>query len=80
MLASNIENRVLRMRTDPLVRTALRWTQQGKGKRGRQKETVRRSMGKKLKGRGRTFQQAEIIFREKMKWRLRVNASVVNGR
>ena len=71
---------VLRMRADKLAKTALRWTPQGKRKRGRPKETWRRSMEKELKEEGLTFQQAEVIARDRMKWRSLVEASCANGR
>ena len=71
---------VLRMRADTLAKTALRWTPQGKRKQRRPKETWRRSMEKELKEEGLTFQQAEVIARDRMKWRSLVEASCASGR
>ena len=71
---------MLRMRADTLAKTALRWTPQGKRKQGRPKETGRRSMEKELNEEGLRFQQAEVITRDRMKWRSLVDASCANRR
>ena len=58
---------VLRMSTQSIPRTALRWTPQGRRKRGRPKETWRRTIDKGLKARGLTINTAPNIAADRAK-------------
>jgi len=60
---------VLRMNTDSIPRVALRWTPQGKRRRGRPKETWRRTVQKDLKHHGLTLETAPQVAVDRSRWR-----------
>ena len=60
---------VLRMSTQSIPRTALRWTPLGRRNRGRPKETWRRTIDKDLKARGLTINTAPNIAADRSKWK-----------
>ena len=60
---------VCRMPSNSLPRTALRWTPQGKRKRGRPKETWRRTVERELKDRGLTLVTAPRAAADRARWR-----------
>ena len=71
---------VCRMQSDSLPRTALRWTPQGKRKRGRPKETWRRTVERELKCRGLSLATAPRTAADRVRWRALVVASSTTRR
>ena len=65
---------VLRMPADALPRVALSWTPQGRRRRGRPKETWRRSMDKELTEKGLTWETARRKASDRVAWRTLVEA------
>ena len=66
---------VCRMPSDSIPRTALRWTADGKRKRGRPRETWRRSVEKELKAEGMSWESVTKLAQDRGGWRTRVEAS-----
>ena len=60
---------ILRRPPNSLIKTALRWTPQGRRKRGRPKETWRRTTEKDLKARGLTINTAHPVAADRAKWK-----------
>ena len=60
---------VLRMGSDEIPATALKWTPQGKRKKGRPKETWRRTAEKQLKKRGLSWGTAKKVASDRQKWK-----------
>ena len=71
---------VYRMPANSIPRTALMWTPQGQRKRGRPKETWRRTITKELKTQGLTLQTAARTAADRVKWRSLVDASSTRRR
>ena len=65
---------VLRLPNNSLARVALRWTPQGKRKRGRPKITWRRSVEAELRDGGLTWETASKQAKDRQKWRSLVEA------
>ena len=65
---------VLRQKTDSLSRVALRWTPDGRRKRGRPKETWRRTIDREMKERGWTWGRLERVSADRHQWRTLVEA------
>ena len=65
---------VLRLPNNSLARVALRWTPQGKRKRGRPKITWRRSVEAELRDTGLTWETASKQAKDRLKWRSLVEA------
>ena len=63
-----------RMTPEALPRTALSWTPQGKRRRGRPKETWRRTVQKELKEKNLTTDAARKKAQDSEQWRLLVDA------
>ena len=59
------------MRKEPgnITRQALEWNPQGKRKRGRPKQTWRRSLQSELKASGLTWEETKRNARDRRKWR-----------
>jgi hypothetical protein len=70
---------VLRMDPDSIPRTALRWTPQGKRKRGRPKTTWRRTVESELKELGITWGEAQKRAKDRNDWRSIVVALCSTG-
>jgi hypothetical protein len=60
---------VCRMHPDSIPRVAMRWTPQGKRKRGRPKETWRRSVEKEMKDLGWSWGQIQHWSQDRQHWR-----------
>ncbi len=60
---------VFRMPEDSITKTALRWTPQGKRKRGRPKTTWRRTIQAELQELGLTWGEAERKAKDRQGWR-----------
>jgi len=71
---------VLRMNTDSIPRVALRWTPQGKRRRGRPKETWRRTVQKDLNHHGLTLETAPRVAADRSRWRALAVASSTRRR
>ena len=65
---------VLRQQTTALTRIALRWTPDGQRKRGRPKETWRRTVEREMKGKGWTWGRLERVSADRHRWRALVEA------
>ena len=70
---------VLRMSTDRIPRVALFWTPQGKRNAGRPKLTWRRTVERDLREMELTWGQAEIVAKDRVEWRGRVDALCSTG-
>jgi len=66
---------VLRMETDSLPRVALRWTPQGRRRRGMPKVTWRRTMARELKECGLSLETARRKAEDLQRWRTLTEAS-----
>ncbi|XP_071171213.1 uncharacterized protein [Mytilus edulis] len=60
---------VIRKPSDDMTKVALRWTPEGKRKRGRHKTTWRRTVENKLKERGYTWGTVERTANNREEWR-----------
>ena len=60
---------VLRKEAGNITKTALRWTPEGKRKKGRPKETYRRTIEKELKKQNCTWKEAEKIAKDREEWK-----------
>ena len=65
---------VLRQQTTALTRIALRWTPDGQRKRGRPKETWRRTVEREMKEKGWTWGRLERVSADRHHWRALVEA------
>jgi len=65
---------VLRMPQNANARVALRWTPPGKRKRGRPKETWRRSMEREMREEGWTWGQVQHLSKDRQHWKALVMA------
>ena len=65
---------VLRQQTTSLSRVALRWTPDGRRKRGRPKETWRRTVEREMKEKGWTWGRLERVSADRHQWRALVEA------
>ena len=65
---------ILRMHPDAIPRVALRWTPTGKRKRGRPRETWRRSTDKEMKEKQWTWGQIQLWSQDRQAWRALVTA------
>ena len=65
---------VLRQQTTALTRIALRWTPDGQRKRGRPKETWRRTVEREMKEKGWTWGRLERVSADQHRWRALVEA------
>ena len=70
---------VCRMSPNSITRTAMRWTPQGKRKRGRPKETWRRTIQKDLKSRGLSFNTAPHVAADRARWRSLLSPQAPDG-
>ena len=52
-----------------ITKTALRWTPEGKRKKGRPKETYRRTIEKELKKQNCTWKEVEKIAKDREEWK-----------
>ena len=59
---------VLRQQTTALTRIALRWTPDGQRKRGRPKETWRRTVEREMKEKGWTWGRLERVSADRHRW------------
>ena len=69
---------VCRMDQTALPRTALRWTPEGKRKRGRPKETWRRSVEKEMKAQHLTWEKITKKAQDREQWRQFADAFCTN--
>ena len=65
---------VLRQQTTALTRIALRWTPDGQRKRGRPKDTWRRTVEREMKEKGWTWGRRERVSADRHRWRALVEA------
>jgi len=65
---------VLRMSAGAIPKVALTWTPEGKRKRGRPKETWRRSIEKEIKNNGYTWGSLQKIAKDRQQWKSLVAA------
>ena len=65
---------VLRQQTTAFTRIALRWTPDGQRKRGRPKETWRRTVEREMKEKGWTWGRLERVSADRHRWRALVEA------
>ena len=65
---------VLRQQTTALTRIALWWTPDGQRKRGRPKETWRRTVEREMKEKGWTWGRLERVSADRHRWRALVEA------
>ena len=65
---------VLRQQTTALITIALRWTPDGQRKRGRPKETWRRTVEREMKEKGWTWGRLERVSADRHSWRALVEA------
>ena len=70
---------VLRMPNTRTAKVALHWTPDGKRKRGRPKETWRRTVEREMKERGWSWNFLEIQARDRAQWRSMVEALYTMG-
>ena len=70
---------VQRMNQDAIPRIAMRWTPDGRRKRGRPRETWRRSCEKEMKRSGMTWGQIQKRATDRQQWRSLVLALCANG-
>ena len=70
---------VCRMSPGALPKTALRWTADGKRRRGRPKETWRRTVEKEMKECGLTWNTITKWAADRQQWRYRVDALCATG-
>ena len=62
--------RVLRMEPDSIPRTAITWAPEGKRKRGRPRETWRRTVEREKREMGfETWREAEQAAKDRRRWR-----------
>jgi hypothetical protein len=59
----------LRKPSEDMIKVALRWTSEGKGKRGRPKTTWRRTIENEIKERGHTWGTIERKANNREEWR-----------
>ena len=59
----------MRKEQDYIARTALHWTPEGKRKRGRPKETWRRTVEKELKTMKQTWSSIQKLAQNRQEWR-----------
>ena len=70
---------VLRMDPNAIARVALRWTPEGKRKRGRPRQTWRRTVEGEMKDLGHLWSSLERLARDRTEWRLFVAALSASG-
>ena len=70
---------VLRMPLSATAKVALYWTPDGKRKRGRPKETWRRTVAREMKERGWSWNFLEIQAKDRLQWRSMVEALCSSG-
>ena len=69
---------VLRMPSDKNPKIALTWAPEGRRRKGRPRETWRRTVNKEREHLGfRTWRQAEVAARDKVAWRKRINGPIL---
>ena len=66
----------LRMNSERIPKVALRWTPPGKRKRGRPKTTWRRSVEEELRSMGLSWGQAQVLAKDRAKWRQAVDEAL----
>ena len=64
----------LRKEPSNITRQALEWNPQGKRKRGRPKQTWRRSLHSELRDSSLTWEEAKTLARDRRRWRDAVEA------
>ena len=71
---------VLRMEPDSLPRTAITWAPEGKRKRGRPKETWRRTVERERREMGfETWREAEQAAKDRRRWRDLIKGSILSS-
>ena len=60
---------IMRKEQDDITKTALHWTPEGKRKRGRPKETWRRTVEKELKAMKQTWSSIQKLAQNRQEWR-----------
>ena len=71
---------VLRMPSDKNPKIALTWAPEGKRRRGRPRETWRRTVNKEREHLGfKTWSQAEVAARDRVAWRRRINGPILHA-
>ena len=70
---------VLGMPLSATAKVALYWTPDGKRKRGRPKETWRRTLAREMKERGWSWNFLEIQAKDRLQWRSMVEALCSSG-
>ena len=70
---------VIRREADSITKTALRWTPEGKRKRGRPKTTWRRTVEIEMRKYNLTWGMLEKIARDRPRWRTFVAALHADG-
>ena len=71
--------RVIRRDQNSITKTALHWTPEGNRKRGRPKNTWRRTVERKLKSMNHSWGTIEKMAKDRHKWRTFVAALHANG-
>ena len=69
---------VLRMQPDSIPRVAMRWTPPGRRKRGRPRETWRRTTEREMNSQGWTWGQIQRLSQDRQQWRALVMALCAN--
>ena len=68
------------MPSDKNPKIALTWAPEGKRRRGRPRETWRRTVNKEREHLGfKTWRQAEVAARDRVAWRRRINGPILHG-
>lgn len=70
---------VMRKESDDITKIALRWTPDGRRKRGRPKETWRRMVEQEMKDMGMTWREIEKKAKDRQLWRALVTALCADG-
>ena len=70
---------VIRRDSNSITRTALHWTPEGRRKRGRPKNTRRRTVEGELKTMNKTWGTVEKMAKDRQKWRTFVAALHADG-
>ena len=71
---------VLRKSTNNITRVSLKWTPEGKRKRGRPKTTWRRTAESEMKEMGQTWSELDRMAKDREQWRKLVLALCASGR
>jgi hypothetical protein len=70
---------MIRKGRNSITRTALHWTPEGKRKRGRPKNTWRRTVEEEMKTMKNTWRTVEKVAKDRQTWRTFVGALHANG-